>query len=185
MARVPYPSRDELDAEAQQLYDSLSKQTGKVMNGYRALLNSPLLAIRWSVMGRYVRFESPLVGSVEEIVCLTVSRELDGQYMWSRHEPDARQHGVSDQTIETLRNGKDPQGLTPADGAIVRFAQEMLRSHRVSDETFSTVKQFLGTQGCVELAAMVGFMAAFSLVESTLDVELEPEFTPTLPPRKP
>jgi 4-carboxymuconolactone decarboxylase len=181
MARVPYPSRDQLDAGGQQLYDRLSKQTGKVMNGYRALLNSPRLAVSWSVMGRYVRFESPLVGSVEEIVCLAVSRELDGQYMWSRHEPEAIQLGVSDQTIETLRNGKDPDDLTHPDSTIVRFTQEMLRNHRVSDETFASVKKLLGTQGCVELAAMVGFMAAFSLLESALDVELEPEFTPTLP----
>ena len=181
MARVPYPSRDQLDPDAQDLYDRLSEQTGKVMNGYRALLNSPTLAIRWSVMGRYVRFESPLIGSVEEIVCLTVSRELDGQYMWSRHEPEARHYGVSDQTIETLRSGKEPHGLKPSEEAIIRFTQEMLRNHRVGDETFNSVRELLGTQGCVELAAMVGFMAAFSLLESALDVELEPEFTPTLP----
>ena len=183
MARVPYPSRDELDPEAQEFYDSLSRRTGRVMNGYGVLLNSPLLALRWSIMGRYVRFESPIVGAVEEIVCLAVSRELDGQYMWSRHEPDAREAGVSEQTIEALRVGKSADGLPPEEGAIVRFTQEMLRDHRVGNETFAAAERQLGTQGCVELAAMVGFMSAFSMVESALEVELEPEFTPTLPAR--
>ena len=184
MARVPYPSREELDPEAQELYDALSRRTGSVMNGYGVLLNSPRLATRWSVMGRYVRFESPLAGAVEEIVCLAVSRELDGQYMWSRHEPDAREAGVSEQTIDAMRTGRGAEGLPPEEGAIVRFTQEMLRGHRVSDETFAAVERQLGAPGCVELSALVGFMSAFSLVESALEVELEPEFTPTLPPRQ-
>jgi hypothetical protein len=60
--------------------------------------------------------------------------------------------------------------LTPEDGIIVQFTQELLRQHRISDTTFQTVQQRLGDAGVVDLLMLIGYYHGLSHTLSALEV---------------
>ena len=178
MARVPLLRKDQADPVLQPAYDRMASGGGSVMHAFRALAHGPVLAGVWMALGRYVRFDSPLPQPVVEIAALVASHELDGPYMWARHVPDARRQGVSEATLSAIRDDGPDDGLPEDEARYVRYARELLRGHRVSDATYAAAHAKLGDAGCVELTALVCFMAAFTLFESTLDIEVEPGVAP-------
>lgn len=177
MARVPLLSKDQANPALHEAYDRMGGG-GSVMHAFRALAHGPALAGSWMALGRYVRFDSPLPQPIVEIAALVASHELHGPYMWARHVPDARREGVSEATLSAIRDDAPADALPSHEAPYVRYARELLRDHRVSDAAYAAAHAALGDAGCVELTALVCFMAAFTLFESTLDIEVEPGVKP-------
>src|SRR5262245_44134261 len=91
--RLPLPSREDLDDAGQRTFDSLTDPEGGTIRGLRGpggiLLHSPELSRHTRPFNRYLRYESGLGGRVRELAILTTARELDSQFEWAAHEPEA------------------------------------------------------------------------------------------------
>ncbi|MBV9585960.1 MAG: carboxymuconolactone decarboxylase family protein, partial [Alphaproteobacteria bacterium] len=113
--RLPLPRRDELDAEAQRVYDSLANPSGASLRGLRGPggihLHSPQLALHTRALNRYLRYEAGLGGRLRELAILVTARELDSQFEWAAHEEEARREGLSSDIIETIRQRRDTAAL--------------------------------------------------------------------------
>ena len=88
MARVKYVEREELDSEGQGAYDGIAGSRGAVNNNFQALLNSPAAAARMADFGAYIRFETPLPARIRSLAVLTMTRETDGEYVWTVNEEE-------------------------------------------------------------------------------------------------
>ena len=53
-------------------------------------------------LNRYLRHEAGLGGRVRELAILTTARELDSQFEWAAHEPEALGEGISREIIEII-----------------------------------------------------------------------------------
>src|SRR5215472_3954784 len=109
--RLPLPSREELDDAGQRIYDSLVDPKDGTIRGLRGpggiLLHSPELSRHARPLNRYLRHEAGLEGRVRELAILTTARELDSQFEWAAHEPEALGQGISGDIIEV---NQAPQG---------------------------------------------------------------------------
>ena len=172
MARIAkIEKKADLSPEHQAVFDAIAQSRGRVQGPFAMLLHSPELAGRVAHLGALVRFEMELPRKLKELVILTVARELDCRFEWSVHAGHARAAGVPDDCIEALRERSDPQGLTPEEADVCRYAQELLRSHRVSGPTFAAVEKALGAAGCVELSALIGYYVLLACVLNSMEVE--------------
>ena len=180
MARVPYIAKEDLAPESQHIYDHIAQTRAGVPRTFGALLNSPVAANRVAALGEYLRFQSKLDPAVRELAILATARELNSQYVWTHHEPEARRAGVAESVIEALRDRRAPKGLQPKEAVFVQYAQELLRNRRVSDATFQGVAHLLGTHGTTDLTVNIGYYAMQAYLQAALEVELEPELTPLL-----
>jgi 4-carboxymuconolactone decarboxylase len=108
--RLPLPRREQLDESGQRSYDSLADPNGGTIRGLRGpggiLLHSLELSRHTRPLNRYLRHEAGLGGRVRELAILTTARELDSQFEWAAHEPEALSEGISQEMIE-IKHRKD------------------------------------------------------------------------------
>ena len=182
MARVPFVSRDELDAEGQQIYDRIREDRNSAEVGlqFRALLNSPKAAGHLTSMGAQLRFQSSMPENLKELAIILVAREWNSDLEWTSHAVLAAKAGVSDASIESVRTRQTREGLSGQEATIARFVHEMLQDKQVSDETFASAKSILGLQGVVDLTLTVCYYCAIDLAQIAFDMEMAPGRVSTL-----
>jgi 4-carboxymuconolactone decarboxylase len=175
MARVPYVQRDELDAEGQEIYDRIRRDRNAPEVGlqFRALLHSPKAAGYLTSLGAELRFQSALPEDLKELAIILVAREWNSAIEWTGHAVLAARAGVSSASIESIRTGQAPAGLTEPEQVIARFVHQLLRHKDVSDEVFAAAHQQVGTRGMVDLALTCSYYTAVSLAQISLKPDME------------
>jgi 4-carboxymuconolactone decarboxylase len=172
MARLPNITREQLNPEDQQFYDSIADSRGSVRGPYGVLLHSPKLAARVAHTGTYVRFDLDLAESLKELVIIATAKEINNQYEFAAHARLARQAGLSETIIKAVAQGTAPRGLTGDEALLVRYVQELLRNHKVSDATFNGLKQRWGVQRTVDITALIGHYLLVGQILTAFEVDL-------------
>ena len=182
MARVPYVNREEMDAEGQEIYDRIRRDRNSQTVGlqFRALLNSPKAASFLTSMGAQLRFQSAIPEKLKEFAIIIVAREWNSDIEWTAHAALAAAAGVSAASIEAVRTGKAPAGLTAEEQTIAGFVHPLLRQKTLSDEAFAAAQKLLGTRGVVDLTLTCSYYTAINMAQVALKPEMEPGKKSTL-----
>jgi 4-carboxymuconolactone decarboxylase len=184
--RLPLPRRDELDNAGQRIYDSLADPKGGTIRGLRGpggiMLHSPELSRRARPLNRYLRHEAGLGGRVRELAILTTVRELDSQFEWAAHEPEAVAEGVSQEIIDIIKHRKNTSGLNEADAIVIELGREIFGARRVTSATFARSLRQFGRRALVDLVALMGNYAGTAALLTAFDMQLDPDRPPPLPP---
>jgi len=176
MTRVPYATREKMDATGQAIWDDIETSRGGVARNYAALLNNPQASAAFIGLGTYARYDNPMDPRIKALAVLTAAREACGHYVWTVNQPAAKDAGLSDDVIAAIREYRAPNGLEPNDAAIVQFMIELLRQHRISDATFEAVRAMVGDAGVVDILVVTGYYHTLAHALNALDVDL-PEGT--------
>jgi 4-carboxymuconolactone decarboxylase len=180
MARVPYPTRDQVPPEGRAAFDEIEGSRGGVRGPFAAMMHAPELARRTANLGSFVRFESSLGHVERELAVLATSAAIDGEYEVVAHSKLGRHFGVRPEAIDIVCRNDGLDGLTENEAVVVRFARELIRTNRVSDATFAAARGLVGELGVVELAATVGYYTLLGYFMNALEVM--PPDDPTWPP---
>lgn len=182
MARVPYVSRDELDADGQEIYDRIRQDRNAPEVGlqFRALLHRPKAAGHLTSLGAQLRFQSAMPEKLKELAIILVAREWNSALEWTGHAVLAAQAGVSADSIEAIRTRQAPAGLTEPEQVIARFVHQLLRDKDVSEAAFDAANALLGTQGVVDLTLTCSYYTAVCLAQLCLKPDMEPGRVSTL-----
>ena len=181
MVRVPYLQRHDLPEDLQHYYDTISKKRDFFPRPFSVLLHQPEAATRVAQLGSYVRFESSLTDQIREIIILTTAREMNSVYEFTHHVHIAKDFGVSDEIIETIRMGTTPKGLTEEEAVFVNFTQELFRSGKVSDELYQSLENLVGKEGVVDVGLTTTYYRLLASLMNIFEVGLEPGQEPLLP----
>jgi 4-carboxymuconolactone decarboxylase len=180
MARLDNLTRDQLKAEDQQFFDEISGSRGSVRGPYGVLLHSPKLAARVAHTGTYVRFDFDWPEALKETVILATAMEIKSQYEFTAHARLARQAGASESTIKALADGTAPAGLSGDEELVVRYTQQLLRNHKITDETYQAAVDRFGVQGTIDMTGLIGHYLLVGQILAAFEVELAPDMTPEL-----
>jgi 4-carboxymuconolactone decarboxylase len=182
--RLPLPKREQLDDAAQRTYDSLINPKGGTIRGLRGLggilLHSPELSRHTRPLNRYLRHEAGLGGRVRELAILTTARELDSQFEWAAHEPEALSEGISQEIIDVIKHRKDTIGLGEADAIVIELGREIFGARKVSAATFTRALRQFDRRGLVNLVALMGNYAGTAALLTAFDMQLDPSQSPPL-----
>ena len=172
MTRVPYATRETMDAAGQKVWDEIETSRGGVARNYAALLNNPQASGAMAGLGGYVRYETPMDPRIKALAVLTAAREACGSYVWTVNQAPAKAAGLSVEVIAAIHEYRAPAGMDGKDASIVQFALEILRQHRVSDATFEAVRAMVGDAGVVDILVVVGYYHSLAHCLQALDVDL-------------
>ena len=162
--RMPALSRDQMDDAQRAAADELIAGPRKGVKGpFISLLRSPQLMARLQKVGEYLRFESGLPRRVNEFVTCVVSREWTQQFEWATHVPLAIAAGTAPETIEALREGRRPTGMSREEDLAYDFTTELQRNHGVSEATYRAAVEALGERGVIDLVGLVGYFTSVSM----------------------
>ncbi len=167
MPRIPFPAPEDMNAEQRRVYDAVVKGPRGVVRGpLRAALHRPELADKWQQLGELLRYRTSLSPRLSELAILVTARHWDSQFEWHAHEPPAREAGLSDAVIGSIRHGRRPAFGKTDEATIHDYTRMLLERHNVDDSTYNNALALVGTVGIVELTALVGY---YSMVAMTLN----------------
>lgn len=181
MVRVPYLQKHDLSEDLQHYYETISKKREFFPRPFSVLLHQPEAAARVAQLGSYVRFESSLTDQIREIIILTTAREINSVYEFTHHVHIAKDFGVSDEIIETIRMGTSPKGLTEEQAVFVNFTQELLRSDKVSEDLYHSMENLVGKEGIVDIGLTTTYYRLLASLMNIFEVDLESGQEPLLP----
>lgn len=173
MARIPTVRREDIPENERAAFDAfLEKRGGRLNAGpYSLLLHMPEVAQRMESLRLCLRDDASLPQKVQELVMLTVAREMDCAYIWYAHAAAAREMGVRGDIVDSIRDKKTPGALEPSEQAAVDFARELLRERKVSKATFERASAILGRRGTMTLTALIGAYATLAYFMNAYELE--------------
>jgi 4-carboxymuconolactone decarboxylase len=183
--RLPFPRREDFDADGQRIYDRTVDPRGGTIRGLRGPagihLHSPDMARHFRPYSHYLRYEAGLGNRVREIAILTTARAHDSQFEWAAHEPEALREGIAPLIIDIIKHGRDTTGLDEADAVIIDLGREMFTARKVTPETFARALRQFGRRSLVDLVALMGNYAATAALLTVFDMQLDPGQPARLP----
>ncbi|KAI8629889.1 AhpD-like protein [Xylariaceae sp. FL1651] len=159
-----------------------------------ALLHSPPVADGWNAFLGAVRTRTSLPAVLRELAICRVAVCNAAWYEWAHHAPLAAAAGLGPKALEILKtddlsrvddNNDDEEkkkrpaaaaaagaedGLGAREWAVLRYADEMTRLVRVSDETFAGLRAVCDEREVVEVTATVAAYNCVSRFLVALDV---------------
>jgi alkylhydroperoxidase family enzyme len=172
MARVKLNETADVAESHRWLFERIEKN-GPVLNIFRALSHSPEALLRFMRFGSYLLEQGKLDPKLREVAILRAGAICRSPYEFSQHIAFGRRVGLTDDQIRAIAGG-DGAPLTDHERAVMRYAEEMTRDARVSDEAFGALHGFLDDEQIVELTLVVGFYNLVSRTLNALDVEVDP-----------
>ncbi|HEX8969191.1 MAG TPA: carboxymuconolactone decarboxylase family protein [Chloroflexota bacterium] len=164
-------SKSELPEDRHAEFDAIVDVLHGVRGPFAILMRSPGLAQKVMEAGAHVRLHSTLTPVERELAIIAVAREKDAAYEWASHVATGRKAGLSEQTIDAVRNRGDLGQLPPDERELITFVRQLLRANRVDQSVFDALLRRHGERWLVELAATVGQYQYISAINNTFDLQ--------------
>jgi 4-carboxymuconolactone decarboxylase len=184
MARIPPVTRDAVAQDERAAYDAFSANRGSEpkIGPYSIIAHMPEMAQRLEALRTYLRKETSLAQKLQELVMLTVAREMNCGFIWYAHAAAARQAGVRNDVVDAIRENRALANLAPDEEIAVKFAREVLRKRKVDKATFDVATAQFGPRGVMTLTNLIACYAVLAYNMNTYELEAPAHATePALP----
>jgi len=182
--RLPLPNREDLDEAGKKAYDR-GTTPGATIAGLQGpsgiALYSPKTAAHHTAINRYLRFEAGFTPHIREVAILTTAREMDSQFEWVAHEPEALKEGVPQATIDVIKYRRSTDGLDATDALVIELGRQLWRDHKVKSDTFAKLNTIFGPHKLVDLVMLMGNYAGTAALLAAVDMQLHAGKKPLLP----
>jgi 4-carboxymuconolactone decarboxylase len=181
--RLPLPKREDLDDVGKRAYDRAA-MPGKSLVGLRGpggitLYSTKTVEAR-AQFSNHLRFDV-FPANIREVAILAVAREMDSQFEWAAHEPEALKEGVPADVVDVIKHRKSTQGVDETYAAIIELGRQTFGDHKVTSECFARVKKLFAPTKLVELVMLMGNYAPTAAFLTAFDMQLPEGQKPLLP----
>jgi 4-carboxymuconolactone decarboxylase len=168
---APITTKSQLPAEHHHVADKVLKVFGHIRGPFSMLLHSPQLAEQLLPMVTFVREDIVVETRPRFAAILTAARERECRYVWAAQVEQARKHEIGEDLIDLVRSRADLDRF-PADVRdVVSYARELLRTNRVDQKTFDTLRNTHGERWMVELTAAMNFFGFVSGIANAFEID--------------
>lgn len=177
MTQFNVPTREEVSADNQAIFDNLKKGIGFVPNIYAAYAHSE------TALGNYLAFQngkSSLRAKEKEIVNLVVSQVNGCRYCQSAHTAIGKMHGFNDAQILDIRAGEVP--FDAKFDALAKLAKEVtLNRGRIDSEVLANFFEAGYTKGhLIDTLLIVGDKTVSNYLHNITQVPIDFPVAPEL-----
>ncbi len=173
MARISYVDKQQGAPEARELLAKLESRGLKVLNVYKVMGHSPAAMRACMGLGNTLLTRTGLDAKLRELAILRVAQLTDSRYEWMQHLPIALEVGVSQEQVDSLASWPRSKAFSEKEKALLAYTDEVTERVRVSDETFSRLRQQLDEREILELTLCAGYWGLIARLLVALQVDLE------------
>lgn len=166
---VPLPDIESLPPGIKEAVESLP------LNVFRMAANAPASFVPLGGLARSILSESLFDPRKREIAVLRVARVTNANYEWTHHVAVAKQCGVTDDEIETIKTEDPVSSLGEEGNLLCRVADEISLEVRLSDEALTQILDRYGVREATELILCVSYFNMVSRLLESTRVPLESE----------
>jgi 4-carboxymuconolactone decarboxylase len=176
MPRIPFVTAADIAPSEQPFFDEFVRTRGAFpSNGpYATIGHLPEIALKLDSLRLALRDEASLAQPLQELVMITVAREMSCGYIWHAHAAAARKIGVRGDIIDNLRERRALMNLDPDQQAAVDYTLELLRERKVSRPTFDRASARFGQRGTIALTNLISCYAVLAYNMNTYEVTAPP-----------
>jgi len=189
MSRLPLQTREALDHDAQEVWDSITASRGAIVadeghliGPFNAWVTAPTIGGRLAELGAALRFESSIERRLLEVAIITVGAHWKAEFEWWAHSRMALHYGVSADAVAAIAAGDEP-ALADDEAVVYAVARQLVHTGHVDGPAYDAAHQLLGDRGIVELVTLCGYYTLVSFSLNAFDVPLPPGEEPTWPGR--
>jgi uncharacterized peroxidase-related enzyme len=155
MARLRYVEKETAGPEQEKILAQLTQKTGKIANMWKLWSHSPLTLEAYMVFSKSL-VKGTLDPKLRELAYLKTSLINGCAYCAEGHKGPARRAGVTEQQIQEIANSSDSPAFSDLEKLVLRYAEELTRTVRTSDDVMAELKKSLSEADIVELNLTVG-----------------------------
>jgi 4-carboxymuconolactone decarboxylase len=173
MARIPLVTREQVAENEKSAYDAfMQSRAGRPNIGpYSLLLHMPEMAQKLEALRTCLRDEASLSQKLQELVMISVAREMSCAFIWYAHAAAAKQAGVRADIVDDIRERRPLTNLDPDEQAAVDFTRELLQNRKVSRPTFDAATARFGQRGTMTLTNLIATYAVLAYNMNAYDLE--------------
>ena len=169
---VPVAAEDWTE-EQREIVEPMLKR-GPLLNIFRTLLIHPAAARAFLVWGGYILSrKSTLPPREREIVILRTGFLCRSGYEWTQHVPIGRRAGLTEEEIDRIKIGADAPGWSPADAALLRATDDLLREKFITEPVWTKLAQHFEERQRMDLVFTVGQYTQVSMLLNSFGVQLD------------
>ncbi|KGK85490.1 carboxymuconolactone decarboxylase [Desulfosporosinus sp. HMP52] len=172
MARLPMLSLEEMPEKTRNMITG-GKSELSVLNINKMMAHAEKSARHFMRLGNSLLTQAKLDARLRELAILRIARLCNSHYEWHQHEILARQVGVPEEQIDSLRLDRDRSMFNHQELAVLRYTEEVTINVKSSEEAFEELSKSLSNQELVELTLTIGFYNLVARFLENTEVELE------------
>ena len=174
MARVPYPTRDDLSVGDAELFDRLERERGTPLPDiFRALLNTPKMIDPVLGLALALRNDTVIERRFRELAILVVAGLTKCQYELDHHWNAALNAGVARDKIENAAGFETYPTFDPQERAVMRYAREATLRGEVSNAAWDGLRAFMDVRQAMEIVITVAWYNMIARLLVPLQIETE------------
>jgi 4-carboxymuconolactone decarboxylase len=176
MARIDAIKKEDLSPRQRQLHDEfLRSRPRNVLTGpFSVLIHTPDIAEPTDKLVNYYRRTPKLGRRLIELIILLMVREATAQYAWSVHEPHALEQGLTQDSIDAIRERRRPDFKRDDERLMYDFIAELAANKTVGTATFERAKAAFGLEGVIEAVTCAGLYGMIGFVLNVFDIPPQP-----------
>lgn len=154
---------DKLTGEQKTVFEQLVAGRGRILGPYKIWIHSPTVASGMEHIGTYLNKRSSLSTREVEIGILVIAQHWDGEYVKQAHIKAGKAAGLTQEQIDAVLAGRDPQFTDPHERAVYRFSTLLASKAKISDAEFTEIEKAIGRDGIAEVLVLLGYYTSVAL----------------------
>jgi len=142
---------------------------------------NPSIGRRIWQLGGAIRHKPSIDRRYIELAILVTGQLWQAQFEWYAHERMARDAGLPESVIQSIKVGEEPEFDDAGDETAWRLCTMLHRDKKVDDETYAAAVAVHGEPGVADLIHALGFYVLVCMTLNTFEVELPEGAVPPFP----
>jgi 4-carboxymuconolactone decarboxylase len=151
---------------------ALVRRAGAEFGVFTTLVRNPDVFADFLPLGERLLRLSTLDHRERELLIMRVAWRCDAPYEWSHHEVIGRAAGLTDDDLTALA-ADTVDDSDPGRAVLLRAADDLVRTHRLSDPAWSGLAGRYPTEQIIEICMLVGQYAMLAGALNSLGVQIE------------
>jgi 4-carboxymuconolactone decarboxylase len=166
---------EKLSAEQSAVFNQLVAGRGRILGPYKIWIHSPTVASGMEHIGTFLNKRSSLSTREVEIGILVIAQHWDGDYVRQAHIKAGKAAGLTQENIDAILAGHDPQLADPHERAVHRFATSLVSGAKLTETEFAEIEAAIGRAGIAEVLVLLGYYTSVALGMKVHQVPIPPQ----------
>ena len=186
MSRLTRLTPELLTTEQKQTYDALTtgprganmiQSDGSLGGPFNSMLYSPTIGIALQELGARLRYGTSIPRPLLELAIITIGAHWQAQYEFWAHARMALEAGIKQEVVTAIQLGEKPD-LNGSEALVYEFCIQMIETKRIREDTYKELTEALGEVGIMEIATLIGYYSAISIVLNTFEISVPENASP-------
>ncbi len=183
--RLPLCAPSTLTGSQKAMYDSMNEayapwakeagfkmatSDGRLIGPFNVFLLNPEITKALLAFDGALKNHVSFSERVREVIILAVGGVWGSKYELYAHSIMGRDAGLNPEAISSLSSGNVPDDLPPDELLAARVANDLAKTHWISNSLFAEAEKTFGRQGLYEIATLIGEFSVTCAILNLFDI---------------